>query len=546
MPNFYITGNATTSQTLDFTQIGVIAAGGALTTQGTAVNMTDYSALTVDGTISGFSQGVSLTNGGQITIGESGVINVNSTGISMSAAADSNIFVVNNAGSITGSQGIFFTGLAASVVNSGDILAYLGTAVHLSGLNSNFETTLVNSGTISGRFFGVSSDGSVVERITNAEGGVIAGTSGAMSLSDAISIVVNLGLLSGSAFLGGGADQFDGRGGVQGDIFGGEGDDTLLGGANDDVLNGDEGADRIFGGSGDDLLAGGLDSDHLAGSAGDDDLNGASGNDTLTGGTGSDSLYGGDDDDRLVGGSDEDVLDGGSGNDTVLGGEGADDIFGGAGNDVLNGGAGNDILLGASGNDTYVVDTASDQVFETTTTTGTTDAGGIDTVQSSVSFNLDARAGVCFVERLTLTGTADINGTGNALNNSIVGNGGANTLNGGAGNDTLTGGGDADSFVFNVAFSTGNIDRITDFDALADTIRLENAIFTGLAAGTLATTAFRSNTSGNAADASDRIIYESDTGRLYFDSDGTGAAAKVHFATLATGLTLTSADFFVF
>jgi Ca2+-binding RTX toxin-like protein len=150
------------------------------------------------------------------------------------------------------------------------------------------------------------------------------------------------------------------------------------------------------------------------------------------------------------------------------------------------------------------------------------------------------------VELLTLTGSAAINGTGNSLANTIVGNTGANTLNGGAGLDTLTGGGGADSFVFNTALGSGNIDRITDFSAFADTIRLENAIFTGLAAGTLAATAFRSNTSGNAADASDRIIYESDTGRLYFDRDGTGAAAKVHFATLATGLTLTNADFFVF
>ena len=90
------------------------------------------------------------------------------------------------------------------------------------------------------------------------------------------------------------------------------------------------------------------------------------------------------------------------------------------------------------------------------------------------------------------------------------------------------------------------MDRITDFDVAADTMRLENAIFTGLAGGTLAASAFVRNTSGNAADATDRIIYESDTGRLFFDRDGTGAAAKVHFATIGTNLAVTNGDFFVF
>jgi Ca2+-binding RTX toxin-like protein len=62
----------------------------------------------------------------------------------------------------------------------------------------------------------------------------------------------------------------------------------------------------------------------------------------------------------------------------------------------------------------------------------------------------------------------------------------------------------------------------------------------------LAAVAFVRNTSGNATDASDRIIYETDTGRLYFDRDGTGAASKVHFATLDKNLALTHGDFFVF
>ena len=74
-------------------------------------------------------------------------------------------------------------------------------------------------------------------------------------------------------------------------------------------------------------------------------------------------------------------------------------------------------------------------------------------------------------------------------------------------------------------------------------MRLENAFFTGLANGTLAAGAFRVGTT--AVDASDRIIYNDDTGELFFDRDGTGAAAKVQFAELDTGLAMSNEEFFV-
>jgi serralysin len=76
-----------------------------------------------------------------------------------------------------------------------------------------------------------------------------------------------------------------------------------------------------------------------------------------------------------------------------------------------------------------------------------------------------------------------------------------------------------------------------------DTIRLENAVFTGLAAGALAPGAF--NTGAAASQADDRIIYNTATGALLFDADGSGAGAAVHFATLAGGLALTASDFLV-
>jgi Ca2+-binding RTX toxin-like protein len=117
-------------------------------------------------------------------------------------------------------------------------------------------------------------------------------------------------------------------------------------------------------------------------------------------------------------------------------------LSGAAGNDTLDGGLGADTLLGGAGNDVYVVDNAGDKVFETTATTSTTDAGGVDRVESGVSWTLGS-----FVEQLTLTGTDAINGTGNTLANLLTGNAGNNVLNGAAGNDTLVGGLGDDSYV---------------------------------------------------------------------------------------------------
>ncbi|MHC1999571.1 calcium-binding protein [Methylobacterium sp. CM6241] len=117
------------------------------------------------------------------------------------------------------------------------------------------------------------------------------------------------------------------------------------------------------------------------------------------------------------------VIDAGG---TQTGGDGDDTLRGGIGGDTLDGGAGNDTMIGGAGDDTYIVDSAGDTVVE--------DADeGEDTVRSSVTYTLPDN-----VENLVLTGTGSIDGTGNTLDNSIVGNGGDNRLDGAGGNDRLT------------------------------------------------------------------------------------------------------------
>jgi Ca2+-binding RTX toxin-like protein len=156
----------------------------------------------------------------------------------------------------------------------------------------------------------------------------------------------------------------------------------------------------------------------------------------------------------------------GDANANLLVGDAGNNILtGNAGNDTLNGGAGADTLVGGTGNDLYIVDNALDVVNES-------GGGGIDTVRSSVSFDLHANGTTVLgaIENLTLTGTA-IYGTGNDLGNVLIGNGASNrlignggndTIDGGGGNDILTGGSGSDTFVRHALSSEGR-DTIKDF-----------------------------------------------------------------------------------
>ncbi|MFK3773483.1 hypothetical protein [Pseudomonas sp. NPDC089406] len=158
------------------------------------------------------------------------------------------------------------------------------------------------------------------------------------------------------------------------------------------------------------------------------------------------------------------VLSGEEGNDHLVGGNGNDTLLGGAGDDLLDGGAGADTLAGGTGDDTYIVDNLKDVIIENA------DAG-TDTVQSSVTWALGAN-----LENLTLTGSAAINGTGNELDNVLIGNSAKNVLTGGAGNDTLDGGAGVDTLVGGSGDDTYIVDLLVKGTGTKATVALEDTI----------------------------------------------------------------------
>lgn len=326
------------------------------------------------------------------------------------------------------------------------------------------------------------------------------------------------------------------------------------------TISNDQG-DRLDGGGGDDLIFAGAGDDVVMGGSGNDEIQGGVGNDVLQGGGGSDYLIGGvgndwyltDQDDLIVEkigeGSQDRVFargsftltDGaeieifstdshaGTAAVTLIGNELANLIYGNNGADIIDGKGGADTLVGLDGDDWFYVDNASDVIVEVS-------GGGADRVFAAVSYVLSAGREI---EKLTTTNNfaiTAINLTGNELINAIYGNAGNNILNGAGGNDVLVGLGGNDTFLFNTALNAvTNVDRISDFGAITDDlIALSQTVFSAAGAvGTLAASAFNSGPGMTAAsDASDRIVYNTTNGALYYDPDGVAGVASTQFAIL--------------
>jgi uncharacterized delta-60 repeat protein len=338
-------------------------------------------------------------------------------------------------------------------------------------------------------------------------------------------------------------------------LAGGAGNDTLSGQAGNDTLNGGAGSDSLVGGVGDDLYLVDAAGDVVveAAGAGNDRL-WASANYTLASGVAVESMTLTGTATALTGNELANTLWGGAQADSLAGGAGNDTLSGQVGNDTLNGGAGSDSLVGGVGDDLYLVDAVGDVIVEAA-------GAGNDRLWASANYTL--ASGVA-VESMTLTGTAtalagnELANTlwggalgdrlaGGAGNDSLSGAAGNDTLIGGAGNDTLSGGAGRDVFRLDSALSaTTNVDRISDFSVLDDTLELENAVFTTLTGtGSLAAAAFVANLAGRATTTAQRIVYDSDGGQVYYDADGSGSGSAVLLVNLSAGLALTAADFVV-
>jgi Ca2+-binding RTX toxin-like protein len=317
--------------------------------------------------------------------------------------------------------------------------------------------------------------------------------SGTVSLRGIIEIVSANDILNGGA----GNDTLNG----------GAGTDTLIGGLGDDIYiidstteiiteNANEGIDTIQSSVTYTIAATNVENLTLTGTAAingtGNELNnvitGNGANNSLDGGAGIDTLIGGLGDDIYVVDSTTDTITenanagtdtiqssvtltlatnvenltltgtaviNGTGNElnnVITGNSANNTLDGGNGNDTLDGGAGNDTLIGGIGDDIYIVDSTTDIITELA-------SGGTDTIQSSVTYSIAARTNI---ENLTLTGTAVINGTGNAGNNVVTGNSANNTLNGAAGNDTLDGGAGNDTLIGGTGNDIYIVDSTTD------------------------------------------------------------------------------------
>jgi Ca2+-binding RTX toxin-like protein len=334
-------------------------------------------------------------------------------------------------------------------------------------------------------------------------------------------------------------------------LTGTEGNDSISGLAGNDTINALGGDDTLDGGAGVDNLNGGLGNDTFIVTAGDvvSDTGGidtvltdvdwslADGFENATAtGTGPVELTGNNGANVLTGNSGDNFFNPRGGDDTIQAGAGDDLIrLGGGGvptygTKVIDGGAGFDTLdFGGFGRSAIVVDLAA----------GTLKGGGDAGQGSATLIGIEQVIGDGFNDQIS----------GSAAAESLGGGGGNDTLDGRGGSDTLTGGPGADTFAFSTTPGAGNADQVSDFVSATDKLSFDNSVFNALgAAGSFAAGDARfvsgaGLTSGQ--DASDRLIYNTTTGQLFYDADGNGAGASQLFATLQGAPALAATDIVV-
>ena len=398
------------------------------------------------------------------------------------------------------------------VINGSAANVFTGTAGDDSLVGTSTQDTIIGLGgndTLDGLAGNDSLDGGTGNDTYFVQQGDVLSDAGGIDLVIATGWTLgagfeNLRLINGGGFhIGTGnelANVIDGRGVNVVSLSGGGGNDTLYG------TDGFQANDNLGGGDGDDEIHGGGAGDSIHGDAGNDMLFGDDGNDALAGGQGNDAMFGGAGDDHFH-----------------LTGSGVSEI----GQDSADGGAGFDTLQYRSlDSSAVVVDFAS----------GTAVGGGPDG---------SGRVTFTGIERVSATRFAD-ELSGDASNNSLMGNEGDDTLDGRAGSDLLDGGAGADRFLFTVAPTGVNADVVVGFATSVDKIQLDAAVYTNIgASGNFAASDARFFVGAGASagqDATDRVIYNTTNGQLWYDADGSGSSAAQLIATLSGAPAFTATD----
>lgn len=327
-----------------------------------------------------------------------------------------------------------------------------------------------------------------------------------------------------------GNDKLDERRIGESDIFGRGGNDTirLL---RDDDLGGDNTVDA---GPGKDKVLNQFEGGNL--------IKLGSGNDTYVG-TGF-SVF-----------NDFDIVRGGSGNDRIIvttlrsnysGDDGNDTFFSEGHSNTFRGGSGTDTIDYSIRSDSSVVgdEAITVDLSQSEALTGPIKTESLISIENATGTRLgDILTGSDGQNVLKgIDGDDDLNGLGG--NDTLIGGPGTDFIFGDDGNDTLTGNTDADGFLFRVAPTAVNADVITDFNPAEDVIGLSAAIFPGLPIGVIDASRLRIGPS--ATNPNHRVIYDSITGRVFFDSDGSGATQAELVATIPVSLNLTPPNIEIF